>query len=289
MKLIYIAGLEHSGTTLTSHLLSQHPNCLGLGEIASFFSTAHMKQYMKRWGKYPDVSLCSCGKTWRECEFWKSLVHLCGLNSDLPMLKKYKSLTEHIRSVIGEETVLIDSSKSLEVLRALIDGRSALDIPLCDISVVFNVKDVRSFVMSLESKSDVKRSFISVYRSFNLWLGANKQFLDYLKNSDINFSINLYERLCSDTEAFVATQLEKHNLGLWETMDVSHNNSHIAMGNKNFVMRNRARIQYDSRWYHDDTINLVYLIHGKARTFNKWLYSHSNNSTTRQDACASHC
>jgi len=113
MKYIYIAGLEHSGTTLTGHLLSQHPHFMGLGEIASFFSSAHMAQYMARWGEYPDVNLCSCGKTWERCDFWGKLINLCGLNSDAPLIQKYGLLMDHIRSTLGEEIVVVDSSKSL--------------------------------------------------------------------------------------------------------------------------------------------------------------------------------
>lgn len=45
------------------------------------------------------------------------------------------------------------------------------------------------------------------------------------------------------------------------------------MGNKNFVLRNSEKIKYDSRWYVDDQINTSYLIHQKARIFNKEIYS----------------
>jgi len=278
MKYIYIAGLEHSGTTLTDHLLSQHPNFIGLGEIASFFSTIHMNQYMKKWGNYSDVSLCSCGKTWEECKFWGRLVHLSGLNSDSPILGKYKVLIEHIRSNFGEQTVIIDSSKSLPVLKTLIDGHSELKISLKDILVIFSIKDVRSFTASMLKKSDFEKSFFSVFHIFNLWRGANKQFLDYLESKCINFSINLYEKLCSDAVNFINKQFEKCGYKLFEDLDVSHNSSHIAMGNKNFVMRNRTKIIYDSTWYNDDTINLMYLIHSKARVFNKRLYSLIQNT-----------
>lgn len=278
MKYIYIAGLEHSGTTLTDHLLSQHPNFIGLGEIASFFSTVHMNQYMKKWGNYPDVSLCSCGKTWKECNFWGHLVHLCGLNSDSPIIGKYKELIDYIRSNFGEETAIVDSSKSLPVLKTLINGHSELKISIRDILVIFSIKDVRSFTASISKKSGSEKSFLSVFHNFNLWHGANKQFLDYLKSNCINFSINLYEKLCADAENFINNQFEKCGFSSLEKIDVSHNSSHIAMGNKNFAMRNRAKIIYDSTWYNDDTINLMYLIHSKARAFNKRLYSFNQNT-----------
>jgi len=53
-----------------------------------------------------------------------------------------------------------------------------------------------------------------------------------------------------------------------------HNSSHIVRGNKNFIMRNRKKIKYDSRWFIDDNINLVYQLHWKARALNKKFYEY---------------
>ncbi len=272
MKYIYIAGLEHSGTTLTDHLLSQHPKVIGLGEIASFFSPTHMNHYMEKWGKYSDVKLCSCGTTWDKCRFWKHLVHLNGLNSNDSLVNKYRFLIDHIRNSVGEDVCIVDSSKSLNVLKTLIDNHSIINIPLENFLVIFNVKDVRSFVMSIMNKSDAVRSFSNVFRSFNLWVGKNIQFADYLENRNVNFSINLYERFCSDPDLFIGNQIENVGLTLHKRLDVSHNNSHIAMGNKNFIMRNRSKVKYDFRWYNDELINFIYLIHRKARILNKKMY-----------------
>jgi len=47
MKYIYILGLEHSGTTLTDHMLSAHPRVTGVGEVAQFFSVDHMRHYLR--------------------------------------------------------------------------------------------------------------------------------------------------------------------------------------------------------------------------------------------------
>ena len=52
----------------------------------------------------------------------------------------------------------------------------------------------------------------------------------------------------------------------------SKHRSHIAMGNKDFVVRNSSRIRYDFHWFLDDSIHLAYLIHNRARKFNKSLY-----------------
>ena len=148
MKIIYVVGLEHSGTTLTDHLLSTHPNILGLGEVASFFSPEHMRQYIDKWGKYPDVSLCSCKKDWRQCDFWGPIAGLCGLDSDTPILTKYQKLFSYIEKTQGEKTVIVDSSKSIATLKMLVENTSNLGISHNDIFVIFAIKDVRSFAAS---------------------------------------------------------------------------------------------------------------------------------------------
>lgn len=274
MKVLYIVGLEHSGTTLTDHVLSSHPKTIGLGEISAFFSPSHMQQYMNRWRDYSDVTLCSCAKDWSECEFWGELIDLCGLNSTNAMIDKYKCLFSHVKDVYGDDAVVIDSSKSLETLEMLIDHYGSLDISLTDIFVVFTIKDVRSFSASIVNKSDSKRSLRSILRSFNYWNGANKNILDYLRNNKLNFSINLYEELCADPTAFVNKELARAGCAeLVGGLDINKDYSHIAMGNKNFIMRNRNQIKYDSRWFYDDLINFSYLIHNKARRLNKNIYA----------------
>lgn len=273
MKVIYIAGLEHSGTTLTDHLLSSHPNILGLGEISSFFSPEHMKRYIDKWGSYPDAILCSCGRDWRKCEFWGDIVDLCGLHSDGSMLSKYRKLFKHVRLAEGEEVAVVDSSKSLRTLEMLVEGHKDLNISLADILVIFTVKDVRSFAASMINKTNDKNSLVSVFHSFNYWLGANRMLLDFLEDSELNVSINLYEQLCNDPRGFIRKELSRLGYFVPDEVDIKKNTSHIAMGNKNFIVQNRKRIAYDSRWYNDDKINLAYVLHRKARSFNKHIYS----------------
>lgn len=229
---------------------------------------------MNKWGECSDVSICSCKKDWKQCEIWGELIELCGLNSNIPMIRKYKKLFSWIRQSQGEDSIIVDSSKSLSTLKMLLGNCSDLEISRSDILVIFTIKDVRSFVASRMNKNDAQRSFANIFRDFNYWLGANKGILDYINDNSIAACINLYENLCSDPINFFNSQLnragilEKHS-----DLDINENTSHIAMGNKNFVMRNRDQIIYDLRWIYDDKINLVYLAHTKARTFNKYLYS----------------
>ena len=277
MKLVYRAGLEHSGSTLAAHLLGGHPSSISLGEIAPFFSPGHMSAYMRKWGDYADATLCSCGKHWKECDFWAGLQELSGLYSDKPLTEKYKALFGHVRAAFGRDAVIVDSSKSLPVLNTLSQDPSEMGLVPEDIFMALTVKDVRSFAASMIRKKPTGGTkLLAVLRSFNLWLFQNRQFVDYLdSHASMQHCVSLYEKLCQDTDGIINGLLERIGLNALSNVDVSHNRSHIAMGNKNFTVRNKGRVSYDDAWYNDDAINLVYLLHRKARNLNKQIYGMS--------------
>lgn len=279
MKYIFIAGLEHSGTTLINHLLCQHPRALGLGEVASFFSVDHMSQYIAKWGKYPDVRLCSCGQSWDECSFWSDLIELNGLYSDLPLIEKYSRLFQHIVNKHNHAKFIIDSSKSLSTLKQIVGERDTMGLRKDDIFVILAIKDVRNFAASIAMKEQSRSYFINYLKSFNWWLGANKLFLDFFDEGAVKFEIVLYEKLCFDPAAILNQIWEKCQMGperlevrMDDISNASKHRSHIAMGNKDFVIRNSSRIRYDFRWFLEDRVHLAYLLHNRARKFNKSLY-----------------
>lgn len=203
MKLIYIAGLEHSGTTLTDYLLGTYPSAISLGEISAFFSPSHMRSYITKWNSAPDARLCSCRSKWKKCEFWKPILGLSGLYSDEPIIEKYKKLFEYVESKYGKDTIIIDSSKSLQTLKLLIENSSFLNLTSQNLSVAFVLKDVRSFSASMlarQSRDGRKKTLLSTLRIFNYWLGANKAFLSFFKDKKITYKLNLYEHLCVKPE-----------------------------------------------------------------------------------------
>lgn len=281
MKYVYITGLEHSGTTLVTHLLSQHPKTLGLGEVASFFSPSHMKYYIERWGSYPDARLCSCGRSWGDCEFWGPLADLNGLISDIPVREKYKQLITQVRRLYGEDKVIVDSSKSLETLEIITNNASELGLEGSDLTAVAVIKDVRNFATSIKRKAGMKTGFLSCLRTFNWWFGANRRILEYLGQRGTRFDIILYERLCANPVKILHQISKGCGLSAEDTIKLGHKHSHIAMGNKNFIERNRERLRYDNRWFTEDSINLVYLLHWKARQFNKSLYRREQGASAR--------
>lgn len=61
-KIIYIAGLGHSGSTILDMALGSHPNIIGLGEIYAVFNSKNYKNLFEK-------STCSCGEKGKDCSF----------------------------------------------------------------------------------------------------------------------------------------------------------------------------------------------------------------------------
>ena len=273
MKIIYIAGLEHSGTTLTEQLLCSHAGVLGLGEVASFFSPRHMQNYMQRWDSYPDARLCSCRKEWEDCPFWGPLVHLSGLHSDRPFGSKYLELLSSVEQRYGKDIVLTDSSKRIDARDHLRGAFLHMGGKPQDFLTVLTIKDVRSFSSSMGRKTG-KKSFLDRYQAMNYWRGSNQSFLSEMetKSTGTKTIINLYEHLCLDPLAQTNSVLQSLCLPSLSTLDLARAESHIAMGNKDFLMRNRQHVKYDQRWFLEDGIHWTYLFNHGARSLNKEIY-----------------
>lgn len=269
MKLVYIASLEHSGSTLVNHLLTRHPQVIGVGEVASFFSPKTRSNHMAKWGNAPTSNMCSCGATFPECPFWHDLYPLNGQDSDLPMPDKYARLIEHTRSRHPECGWLVDSSKSTKTLNMILSNHEHIGLRPQDIFVVLLTRDCRGFAASIAAK---RGSLISHLRTFNWWVGAQNRFLDILKQKQVSHHCVHYEKLCASPQQVVDDMLVACGAGVPDGSASPMERSHIAMGNTGFKFRTREGIRYDSRWMRDDRISLAYLLHWPARRLNHRLY-----------------
>lgn len=280
MKILYIGGLEHSGTTLTEQLLSSHPFSVSLGEIASFFSPSRMHAYFREWGDCDDVRRCSCGRVWEHCEFWGPIIHLCGTRSNQPLVNKYVQLLDCIRSSYGDRILLTDSSKSIFALDSLRSALNQISSTENSLAIVGVVKDVRSFAASMMRKSG-KAGALEAYRFMNYWKYSNKKWLNYLNaQPQLVSCIGLYEHLCLDPIGRVNRILNMVGEGPLAELDISNARSHIAMGNKNFLMRNRSRVRYDQTWFLDDKVLFAYLANRGANRLNRDFYAMSDGLKT---------
>ena len=280
MKLLYVAGLEHSGTTLLSHLLGASGPVLVLGEVGRFFSPAGMHAYVQRWRDYPDHRTCSCGQEWDRCPFWSELVGLNGLNSELPLAQKYRLLFEHVRTRYPGSPVLVDSTKSFGPLRMLVEERENVGLQPGDLQVAMAVRDVRGFVSMIARRSPRGANLADALRTSNWWVASNRKTLEFLHAKGVPHDLVFYELFCSDPLPVLARLLDR--LGVQPPgqlgQPVSGNSAHMVLGNKEYLRRDRHAVRYDARWMLDDISAWAYLLHLGARRFNRELWQRAQST-----------
>jgi hypothetical protein len=62
LRVLYIAGLARSGSTVLGYVLGELPGAIFVGELALF------------WRRFAEGELCSCGKPLPDCHFWSAVV-----------------------------------------------------------------------------------------------------------------------------------------------------------------------------------------------------------------------
>ena len=237
-RIILIAGIGHSGSTLLDMALGCHPRIIGLGEVSKVLRTPldELRGIRYRQG------MCSCGVVARECPFWSTLLNWLEDNPALSLEQKYARVLEHFQQTYGPDTHLLDSSKTVRPYQAWLNNQHEL-------RAIHLTRDVRSWIDSRLRGNDPRDKGGTLRLSARWWRG-NRRTERFLAHHRIN-TFNLgYEELATRPSAM----LEK--LCQWLELDFdpamltpSSTGSHIIRGNAARQERSRvAAIRYDARW-----------------------------------------
>jgi hypothetical protein len=262
MQVIYILSLGHSGSTLLEYHLSQLPNAIGLGELyhaCALFSKNNFK--IENLEDYDQRVI-------DDCPFWKNLLHL-GRSKNYCGNSMYQFVYDKvIERHFLENEIIIDSSKSLDGLKELIElGKH-------DIQVVLLSKDVRSWVTSSIMTSKRKNRSIRRFEAwylFKTWYSFYQSCEKYLIKNGIKHISLSYDSFCKDHE-FEVFRLERFiqkplPAFFCETRSV---NSINILGNRmRYNFDDNPKISYDTRWRSDHSWLLPYFFNRKIRLYNK--------------------
>jgi len=87
-KVLYVAGMTRSGTTLLDKVLNELPGFVGAGEVRSY------------WRAMREPRMCGCGKVVSECEFWSEVRSwIERRHGPLPVERAWSLQREHVRSM----------------------------------------------------------------------------------------------------------------------------------------------------------------------------------------------
>lgn len=250
-KVIYILGLDHSGSTILDIILSKHPETVGLGET---YAVLREKERA-----FEDThNFCSCGSDLEKCPLWKEYLVWQKENKGKSYENKYKNLLKIVSEKIGKD-VVIDSSKNdwmLEVIKKLSDAGEV------DLKVIFLLRDARGWAASrydLGVKAGRKIRFYPKY--FYNWYKMNRKLKKLLEKDNYDYIQVSYEELAFNTEEKIRDIFEFTGLDP-DIFNIDFPpNTHIAYGNRTKKDAHKKKaILYDSRWFHRFWLNFFFVL-----------------------------
>ncbi|MEA3448825.1 MAG: hypothetical protein U9Q98_10355 [Bacteroidota bacterium] len=261
-KIVYIAGLGHSGSTILDMSLGTLPGVVGLGELKSIMDERSRDRHF--------TSVCSCGKHAKDCVVWKE-VHgvLKGLNSDS---EKLEAMLELLKRNFGDCVTMVDSSKnSYAYLKYLSEKH--------DLKVIYLTRDVRSwsYTRHLATRKPVVYYFLR-------WYLENLKLRLRIKKMGIKPWYVGYEEMALYPEHVLPTIAKHLGLEYSESMlSLDETNSHIISGNVARVDKiKRLNWKYDARWMVSRRIMFLSPLFLLVQKMNrKLVYSMVHNNSIR--------
>jgi hypothetical protein len=236
MKLIYIVGSGHCGSTLLDMILGAHSKVFGAGEI----------QNLKFENK------CACLKYISDCEKWKSLkgkinpenltifrdkINFLKNSDNFYFLKNKKNILDNIIKNNPEIEFIVDSSKDIDRLEFLLKYSNL------DIYVIHLVRDGRA----------VSWSYIRKYKKVFPWIF--KWFLSNLKieifkkrHSKKKLIFIKYENFIEDPEKEIKKILRLINLDYKKSMLKFRNRNQHQVGGNRMRLGSSNTIKKDMEW-----------------------------------------
>ncbi len=209
MKLYYIAGASRSGSTVFAQALSSVLDAYNIGEY--FLNYCNEKMYI---GELP----CSCGSKPSVCPIWREEGNHIDVN-DLKVLSKksrmrniffkltkterdyFKKLIENLSYKFGNESIIIETSKSPAFLRYLLSSKINLTV----IHLTRNPYDsVNSWLIKkkyLDSKS--------FWGGVHDWFMMNYLTFIYSKLKKLDYVRVKYENFCEDPKEVLSYILKR--------------------------------------------------------------------------------
>ena len=149
IKIIYILGDGHSGSTILDLILGSHTEIEGVGELTTF---DRYKQYLLKDKTASKDFLCACGATIDKCGYWNKIMDRLSAAVDPSALEinpknreEFENYNHAIMKAVLEvsgKRIICDSSKELHRLTRLSQGEDF------DIFIIHLVRDARAVAYS---------------------------------------------------------------------------------------------------------------------------------------------
>jgi len=243
MRVIYIAGAAHSGSTLLDLMLNAHPEIVSVGEVLKL-----NRQLGYRDPESKNYAPCSCGApSLLQCKFWsavdaeiratagKSLTELDVLDSDTrdPRHAPNVTLFKAIAAVSGKNFI-VDSSKIPRRLSQL------MQFPEFDVYPVHLIRDPKGQIASVMRKHG---GFLKNIVRYEI---VQEQIHRTLKS--VPHSVMRYEDLVRDPERSLNSILQPLGLSFdRRQLSWAEAEKHIVAGN-HMRYQTTSNLVLDEKW-----------------------------------------
>lgn len=265
--MVYIASLPHSGSTLLSLLLAQHPGVVALGEVRL--------QIAKLRGEPQKSSEreCGCGSSLAACPLWGSFLReraaLPDQAADLLLVDKI------FHDLYGAQAIAVDASKIREPIDEM---AAAKKLPL---KIIHLSRDYRSWIVSandlrVRKRKSSRPAWLLGLQGGRRWLRENRKLERSIAASGFS-SVRLgYEELVLSPVS--AWSLLRDFLALPPMdppSDIGGARNHIFSGNRMRTDAGKRAVAYDGRWLaRRDWVVPSIVWPPLARSNTRWVYSH---------------
>ncbi|MFW2439054.1 MAG: sulfotransferase [Arenicellales bacterium] len=265
-NIIFIASLDHSGSTMLDNILANHSQMVGLGEIEYV-----IKQYIN-FPNSVEIQKCSCEIEAEKCAFWGEVILRFRKENHLTLPNGYEIVIEVFNKIYGESAILVDSSKYRTALRVL------KELPAVNVQVLHLLKDVRAYTISRLDRAREKfgkNGFLLPHKQFRHWIRVNRSLLNILEDSNMPFMRVGYEEICLDPVGtlnkvctFIDVKFE-HSM-----LELNKGGGHCLVGNRMRLQNKNRRLIYDSRWFSRNEWLMPSIIFPEIMKFNsEYVYS----------------
>lgn len=227
-KVIYIAGLGHSGSTVLDMSLGTLPGVVGLGELKTLLDDQSRDRHY--------TSVCSCGNRATDCIIWQEVPQLLEGKRDDP--EKIDAIIALLQQKYGDNCILTDSSKNSYSYLQYLNEKY-------DLRVIYLTRDIRSWSYSRHLSTGKP-----VIYFFLRWVLENLKLCTRLRKMEIKTMNAGYEELALFPEHLLQRITAYSGIEYSDTMLIpGKTNSHIISGN---VARadelKKSSWKYDARW-----------------------------------------
>lgn len=261
MKLLFISSLERSGSTILDLKLSGLPNAVSFGEV--------WRVIMPHGGGLDTVKSrrCTCGEKAHRCSLWSRVFSEIERQNSQTLAQRYDVFLSVVGSIYGKNTVVIDSSKSIQSMQALSQIKNA------KVYVIHTVRDVRGWMLSIRKaerrkkelpwgkilEKDFRFFFLSYVRHnilrmiplwlANEWLLRNKRLLNHIKSNQFPVLKTSYEELVFNTDSTVQKITDFLSLSSEEETIPCNKKTHVIRGNRTaFNSSPQDSLYYEPSW-----------------------------------------